>query len=113
MPDLLASSEKTEANARERNRAIVAAKSQQLPGILRDRKTDELSALAVKIEQTILDLNHESEVAKDHAQQATATNGDPQQSDELRGLSISYRERIELLKPIAAAVKEEIANRSR
>jgi tetratricopeptide (TPR) repeat protein len=105
LPELLASSEKTEA--------IVAAKRQQLPGILRDRKTDELSVLAVKIEQTILDLNHESEVAKDHAQQVTATNGDPKQSDELRGLSISYRERIELLKPIAAAIKDEIANRNR
>jgi hypothetical protein len=32
---------------------------------------------------------------------------------ELRGLAISYRERIELLKPILTALKEEIANRNR
>ena len=113
LSDLLASSDKTESIARERNLAIVAAKNQQLPAILRDRKTDELSALVVKIEQTILELNHECEVAKDRAQQATATNGDPRQIEELRGLTISYRERIELLKPILTALKEEIANRNR
>ena len=111
--DLLARSDKSVFLARERNLAIVAAKNQQLPAMLRDRKTDELSALVVKIEQTILDLNHECERAKDRAQQATATNGDPQQIDKLLGLAISYRERIELLKPILTALKEEIANRNR
>ena len=113
LSDLLASSDKTEFLARERNRAIIAAKNQQLPAILREKKTDELSALVVKIEQTILDLNHESEVAKDRAQQATATNSDARQIEELRGLAISYRERIELLKPILTTFKEEIANRNR
>ena len=130
LPDLLAGSDRSVTLARARNRAIIAAKIRRLPDILRESKTDELSALVVKIEQTILDLNHESEVAKDRAQQAVA---DPQASsdreggrgrtagtrpgtvslDELRDLSISYRERIELLKPIAAAIKEEIANRNR
>jgi hypothetical protein len=126
LTDLLAGSDKWAALARERNRALIAARTQQLPGILRDRKTDELTALAVKIEQTILDLNHECEVAKDQAQLAAA-NPDASAGrsqavvagargftvGELRDLSISYRERIELLKPIAAALKEEIANRSR
>jgi hypothetical protein len=126
LSDLLAGSDKSVAFARARNRAIIAAKNKQLPAILRDRKTDELSSLVVKIEQTILDLNHESEVAKDRAQQATANpeassdRGQPAAAagkgstvEELRDLSISYRERIELLKPIAAAIKEEIANRNR
>ena len=113
LSDLLASSDRRVDLARERNRAIIAAKNQQLPAMLRDRKTDELSALVVKIEQTILDLNHECERAKDRAQQATATNGDERQIEELRGLTISYRERIELLKPILTALKEEIANRNR
>ena len=113
LTDLLVAADRNEALARARNLAIVAAKNQQLPALLRERKTDELSALVVKIEQTILELNHECEVAKDRAQQATTTNGDPRQVEELRGLTISYRERIELLKPILAALKEEIANRSR
>ena len=56
---------------------------------------------------------YESEMPKDRAQQATATNGDARQIDELRGLAICYHERIELLKPILAALKEEIANRGR
>jgi len=128
LSDLLAGSDKSVAFARARNRALIAAKNQQLPAILRDSKTNELSALVVKIEQTIFDLNHESEVAKDRAQQATANPeassdrglGQPAAAagsgptvEELRDLSISYRERIELLKPIAAALKEEIANRNR
>jgi hypothetical protein len=128
--DLFVASDQSVATARARNRAIIAAKNRQLPSLLRDTKTDELTALVVKIEQTILDLNHESEVAKDRAQQAAANpeaasgpgrgRGHPvaagssgQTVDELRDLSISYRERIELLKPIASALKEEIANRNR
>ena len=68
----------------------------------------------MRIEQTILDLNHECEVAKDQAQQSVAgATANPSSIDELRGLAICYRERIELLKPIAAALKEEIANRGR
>jgi len=146
LADLLVAADKSEALARERNRAIIAAKNQQLPAILREKKTDELSALVVKIEQTILDLNHECELAKDQAQQSVASGETPRDSasvgrqrgvpadvarakgrgfpaaaastpardlDELRGLAISYRERIELLKPILTALKEEIANRNR
>lgn len=112
LADLLAGSDPLVAVARERNRAIIAAKTTQLPSILRNTKTDELTALVVKIEQTILDLNHNSELAKDRAQQAAAS-GASRQVDDLRELAISYRERIELLKPIATAIKEEIANRNR
>jgi hypothetical protein len=127
---LFVASDRSVAAARARNRAIIGAKTRQLSDLLRNTRTDELTALVVKIEQTILDLNHESEVAKDRAQQATANpeassgrgrdRGQPSAAgdrgltvDELRDLSISYRERIELLKPIAAALKEEIANRNR
>jgi hypothetical protein len=129
--ELLASSDKNEPLARARNRALVAAKNQQIPAILRESKTDELTSLVVKIEQTILDLNHECEVAKDQAQQSVVDGssenarqsrggrGDasqttaPTQFEETRGLAICYRERIELLKPILVALKEEIANRNR
>jgi hypothetical protein len=131
LSELLVSSDKSVTLARARNRAIVAAKNHQLPTIIRERKTEELTELVVKIEQTILDLNHECEVAKDQAQQSVADGssenarqsrggrGDasqttaPTQLEETRGLAICYRERIELLKPILAALKEEIANRSR
>jgi hypothetical protein len=227
LTDLLVASDRNAKIARERNRAIIGAKNGQLPDLLRSWKTEQLSALVVKIEQTILDLNHECEVAKDQAQQTVAdgttasdTSGmgrsrmeaiagtagqgaaqgflgiamkdaeggggvavesvvsggpaeraglkpadiifamddqpmpsaqalqsgvaqttpgssvrlrigrdgaeqtltvvigahpeaTPSSVGTLRDLSISYRERIELLKPIAAAVKEEIANRNR
>ncbi len=143
LADLLVASDQTVAMARARNRAIIAAKTKQLPALLRDSRTDDLTALAVRLEQTVLDLNHESELAKDRAQQAVADppassgtlsnffadggasgrghgRGQPGAGprsgpsvEDLRDLSISYRERIELLKPIAAAIKEEIANRNR
>jgi hypothetical protein len=113
LTELITGADKTGASARERNRAIIVAKNQQLPVLLRERKTEELSTLVIMIEQSALDLNHESETAKDRAQQLTAAGGNARQIDELRGLAISYQERIELLKPIAAALKEEIANRNR
>ncbi len=113
LPDLLASSDPSVTFARERNRAIVSAKVEQLPGILRDWSTDRLTKLLVKLEQTILDLNHESEVAKDQAERAAAGNANPARIDALRGLSISYRERIDLLKAIVTPVREELANRNR
>ncbi len=116
LPELLASADKTVVTARARNRAIIAAKTAQFPAILSGWKTDKLSALAVRIEQTILDLNHECEVAKDQAQESIANRGEAKKTaslEELRGLAISYRERIELLKPLLVALKEEIANRSR
>ncbi len=114
LPDLLVAGDPSVDVARERNHALIAAKNLQLPGILRTSKSDELSALVVKVEQIILDLDHECEVAKDKAQQAVANSGaDSGSLDELRGLAICYRERIELLKPILIALKDEIANRSR
>jgi hypothetical protein len=113
LAELLVATDASATLARARNRALIAAKNQQLPALLREKKTDELAAFVIKIEQTILDLNHEGELAKDRAQQVTAAGGDPARIDEIRGLSLSYRERIELLKPILAALKDEIANRNR
>ncbi len=113
LADLLSGRDELTVGARERNRALIAAKTRQLPAILRDGKSDELVALVVRIEQAILDLDHDGELARDRAQQLAATNGDPAQVEEIRGLGISFRERIELLKPILAALKEELANRNR
>jgi hypothetical protein len=72
LEELLASSDRSVMAARERNRALIAAKTTELPGLVRESRTSALTALIVKIEQTILDLNHEAEVAKDRAQQAAA-----------------------------------------
>jgi hypothetical protein len=84
LTDLLVSSDRNTTIARERNRAIVAAKNQQLPDLLRNWKTDRLSALVVKIEQAILDLNHECEVAKDQAQQSVADGASPNGGSDIR-----------------------------
>ena len=132
LADLVVAADRSAAMAVTRNRALIAAKTTQLPDILRNWKTVELTALVVKVEQTVLDLNHECEVLKDKAQQTVVDESNDRAAaaagrrlpqgvmeaeqarlDEQRGLAISYRERIELLKPILAALKEEIANRGR
>ena len=75
LAELLASSDRNAFIAAARNRALIAAKNQQLPGLLRESKTSELTALVTKIEQTILDLNHECELAQDKLQKAMPAGG--------------------------------------
>jgi hypothetical protein len=114
LESLLAFKDPDPSIARARNRALLDAKAQSLPGLLRDKKTDELTSLTTQIEQVILDLNHESETCKDHAQQAVERgSAGANQVADLRELSLAYKERIEVLKPILTAVKEEITNRNR
>lgn len=115
---LLASSEANVELARTRNRALITAKNRDLPRLLREGRTSELTALGVRIEQCLLDLNYETEVAKDRAQQLSATGATSDLSSAAaaefshwRGLAISYRERSELLKPILEALRAEIAQR--
>lgn len=117
---LLASSDANVELARARNRALIAAKNRDLPALLREGRTSELTALGVRIEQCLLDLNHEAEVAKDRAQQLSATGATSDLSSAAatdfshwRGLAISYRERVELLKPILEALRTEVAQRGR
>jgi hypothetical protein len=109
--DLLVARELSAAMAKGRNNALLAAKTTTLPNLLREKKTKELTTLVIRIEQLILDLNRESEAAKDRAQQAV--EGGARAAREPRELSLLYKERIEILKPILAAIREEIANRSR
>ncbi len=111
LEELLVAKETNVMTARQRNRALVACKTLSLPALLRERKTAELTLLSVQIEQNVLDLNHEAELEKDRAQRAAEQN--PKAVEEHRELAIAYRERIEILKPIGASIKEEIANRAR
>jgi hypothetical protein len=109
--DLLVSKEASVPIARQRTRLLVAAKTLTLPTLLREKKTTELTGLAVQIEQLILDLNHEAEMEKDRAQRALEQN--PQAAEDHRELAIAYKERIEVLKPIGTEIKEEIVNRAK
>jgi hypothetical protein len=111
---LLASQDGAVSTARARNRALIEAKGLTFSDLLRNKKTADLTSLAIQIEQTILDLNHESETCKDRAQQA-AEHGTARENDvaQLRELALVYKERIEILKPILTAIKDEIANRNK
>ena len=62
-----------------------------------------------RVEKAVLALNREAERTMTNAQTLVEQNtGDPAP---LRELAVYYRERIEILKPILAALKREIANR--
>jgi hypothetical protein len=98
--------------ARQRNRNLVAAKTLILTDLLRDGKTQELKALAIRIEQVILDLSHEAEMETERAQR-TVESGSGNNVDRNREFAVLYKERIEVLKPVLAAIKEEIANRGK
>jgi hypothetical protein len=92
------------------NRALIAANTLTLPGILREKKTADLVALKVKIEQSIFDLAHRAEVDKEKAEGNVAAG---LSGDDLREQSLICTERIGILKPMLAALNEEIASRSK
>lgn len=97
--------------ARWRTRGLVAVKNRTLPGMLKDWSTADLKALVEKLENHVLDVNFQAEKTKDEAQKAVekGTEGE----DHLRQMASAYKERIEVLKPIIIAVKDEVANRER
>jgi len=91
------------------NGVLLDAKNRSLEKVLREESRDGLLVMITRIEQSILDLSEKSEQAKDRAQRIMEKGeGDP---DPERELSLLYRQRIEVLKPILAALKQEAALR--
>jgi len=102
--------------ARWRTRMLVLAKNLQLPRILRESKTGDLTALENKTEQAILDYSHESELLKDKAArsiEAGTENANSMDVDRARELALAYKEKVEVLKALLGAIKEEIGNRGK
>jgi hypothetical protein len=98
-------------HAAEVNNVIVRWKNAQFDVLLREAGTADLRSDAGQIEQTILEASAASEREKDEAQR-TIEKG--QSSAEVHGeRSRAWRARIEVLKPILAALKDEIANRGK
>jgi hypothetical protein len=96
-------------NLRWSNGILLEAKNRSLEKLLREESRTTLLGLATRIEKSILDLNEQAERAKDRAQAMVEKGeGDPLPE---RELSILCRQRIEVLKPILAAIKQEVAAR--
>lgn len=111
LEDFLHGKENTRKTTIWRNRMLISAKNRTLPGLLRDGKTKKLMELAETVEKTMLDVNRELELAKGRAQGTVESGrGSP---NEDREWVILYQERLEVLKPILGAIKEEVANRSK
>ena len=100
-PDL-SGAERTEI-LRWSNGVLLEAKNHSLEKLLRKESRDDLLTLATRIEKSILDLSAQAEQAKDRAQAMVEKGqGDPAPD---RELSVLCRQRIEVLKPILAALK--------
>ncbi len=91
------------------NGVLLEAKNKSLQKILKEKTGEELLALATRIEKSILDLSEQAERAKDSAQtKVEKGQGDPAPD---RELSVLCRQRIEVLKPILAAIKDAAAGK--
>ena len=90
---------------------IITWKNRRLDSLVRNTKTSELRDYVDRIEHTIYEATDAEEKQKDQAQSllAAGTAG----SDACLDLARAYRLRIEVLKPILAALKEEVANREK
>jgi Protein of unknown function (DUF2846) len=90
---------------------LITWKNHHLDTLLRNAKTQELRDYLDEIEHTILQATDASEREKDEAQRliAAGANADSPNAQ----LARAYRLRIEVLKPILAAIKEEITNRGK
>jgi hypothetical protein len=98
-------------DTRKANDDWVTWKNRELEGFLRTKKTQQLRDFADQIEHDTLKMTEAAEEEKDTAQRLVAAGaaGDTLHTE----LARAYRARIEILKPILAAVKEEITNRSK
>jgi len=85
------------------NAMLLNAKNRSMDALLRDESRDNLLVMATNIEKAILDLSEQAEHFKDHAQ-AMVEKGEGDPAPE-RELAILCRQRIEVLKPILAAIK--------
>jgi len=107
-PDLSAADRN--AVLRWSNGVLLDAKNRSLEKIMREENREGLLGLVTRIERAILDLNEKSEQAKDQAQaKVEKGQGDPAPE---RELSLLCRQRIEVLKPILAAIKQAAATKN-
>jgi hypothetical protein len=106
----LVSKETAIAEARWRTRALLAVKNRSLRKICDQGSTSDLKSLVEKLEGHILDVSHEGELAKDKVQKELEAG---RAADMWREMVIVYKERIEILKPVLGAIKEEVANRGK
>jgi hypothetical protein len=94
-----------------RTAILVQIKNATLPSVLRETAEKDLVSLTTRIETLCLDLASAAGEAKDRGQRMLEANrGDPSTE---RALARALLARIEVLKPMLAAIKQERINRQR
>jgi len=110
--DFLVDREASWQTGRRRNALLLEWKNKSLAAELREARTDDLNRRTVRIEQAVLELARQSERARDRAARAVA-DGATASAEQFREIDAVYRARVELLKPMLAAIKQELADRNR
>lgn len=109
---LLVAKETHAPRARWRTRRVIGWKNESMAAIVAEAKASDLRAQISRLETNLVDLSHEAEVEKDAAQGHTAKGAEAEARD-ARELSLAYRERVEVLRAILAAYKDELEGRGR
>lgn len=98
-------------SADDLNSLLLSWKNRELGALLQEARTRELRDHVDRIEHMILKANEATEEEKDKAQQLIMKGAAG--ADRHAQTARKYRSRIEILKPILAAIKEEIGNREK
>ncbi|MCP3176489.1 hypothetical protein MJO47_05185 [Desulfuromonas sp. KJ2020] len=111
LEDFIEPAEMNAAHLRWSNGILLEAKNRSLPRMLQEKPREDLLALVTRIEKAALELNEQAERAKDRAQAMVEKGeGDPAPD---RELAILCRQRLDVLRPILAALQQEIVRRGR
>lgn len=118
---LLVTKETHAPRAQWRTRRLLAWKAACLDAFLAESKVPALREHVGRLEACMVELAHGAELAKDDAEERLAAGAAPRGSGspadgsarDARALSLALRERLEILRPILASIKEELDARSR
>lgn len=90
------------------NRILLEIKNKSLAGWLAARSTPEVLDVVTRMEQAILDIDRESDLAKDRA---VTLSQDGKDVTAVRELTLAYRERAEILKALLSILKQQLQRR--
>ncbi|MBI2931317.1 MAG: hypothetical protein HYY16_06675 [Planctomycetes bacterium] len=108
LDDVLVVQDASAWRVRARNQALVLAKDRTLPRLLRDATTQEIKGLAQRVEEVTAGVEREHQGIQERVQQA------PQDDvDAVKELAQAYRQRLDAVKAMLAAIQAELAKRAK
>ncbi|MBX3471704.1 MAG: hypothetical protein KF878_33025 [Planctomycetes bacterium] len=106
-------SEETHApRARWRTRRLIAWSNAALEGWAAEARAAELREVLTRVQTSAADLSHRAQVLRDEAETLVARGAD-REASAARELSLACLERVEALRPLLGAVRDELEARAR